>query len=359
MKNLKVFGLILFISFAIYLFLYLRPRDYDYLYKVDDYTVNESYYKEYGTYFFEIEKSDIVSVFHDSLEYHPNHMLVDSVKEIDKNCILVNYASEYEIKLCNEDGVQVSDKYLNGNKVSDDTPIVDANQLKIYNYNKGSIAIWNYKGFDLYYEKGKSSLNFNKDILNTELITQYKKYLYIPNYNQEYYFNELYVLDMSNGKYDIIKFEEYELSFDSRVLGIVGNKIYYLDVKEKKEYSYDIKTQELELIGSEIMKAQYYDSQFKEISITKLINNNEKFKNIDFLDYKVIDDSLYLTFYHSDYIVRLEKKNGIKLLRSYINGVLYLEDDNLYYYDLEKGEILLAKYFEWNFNSDNKIFVTN
>ena len=159
-------GIILILILILFCWFLFQKRDFQVTYEKDGFQITEEYQKKENIYLFTIQK--------DEKEYQT---------------ILMNPHFYYE-------------------------------QMNIINTLNHDFFIWNYRGFYEVSDKSQKSLPlFDKDIYDAKLITKTSDYILIPNYNQEYYFNSVYLLNRKT-----LKYEEWNLKqniyFDSQVLGV-------------------------------------------------------------------------------------------------------------------------------------------
>ena len=63
----------------------------------------------------------------------------------------------------------------------------------------------------------------------------------------------------------------YDISFESYILGTVDNYIYIVDKKNKTEYRLDIKTREMKVVGNDTNGGiTYNNSKYEDISMYTL-----------------------------------------------------------------------------------------
>ena len=233
------------------------------------------------------------------------------------------------------------------NKVND-----EYNKITIHTQSDDAYLLYNYRGFTYINKDTKLSLSlFNKDIYTMPLYYQYNNYLLIPNYNEEHYFSKFYLIDMKNGKVKEIISED-KISYDTIMLGSYKNKIYFLDKKEKQEYYLNIKKEVIKKIDYQILE----NNKLVTKTYNDIVNNNLDFLTKNYIDYKIIDNKLYISYLDKDILI--SEKNISKIVKNDNDVVYYLVGDALYRFDFYHGEVLLLSNFEWNFNSNNMIFIT-
>ena len=356
-KHILLIVLFCIISF----FLYIKFKTYSYTvnYVVDKYKIEESYNKETKKYTFLINDNSIVYPYNFENKYIRNKELINNIK-IYKNeeeiCILP-ISSDLDfyplcnkdniIKTCNLSNIEINDyKYKKYNKDN-----IKHNKLNINYLNDAKFLLYNYKGFYYINENNIEEIKiFNNDLYKIDLIYELNEFLIIPNYNEEYYFTKIFIINMDNGKVKEIKLDN-EISFNSVFLGDYKNNIYLLDKKEEKEYKINIKKLKVEEIDFKILK----DNKLVSIKYKDIVNNNLVFDNKKELSYKIIDNKLYQII--NNYKVLISNKEVNKIIKESNNTIYYLSNDNLYMYNNIYGEVLLINNFEWNFNNTNMIYL--
>ena len=77
------------------------------------------------------------------------------------------------------------------------------------------------------------------------MLTLYlNNYVIIPDYNEQYYFSKLYIININTSRVEEILLDN-KISFNSVFLGDYKNIVYLLDKKEEKEYKINIKKKEV------------------------------------------------------------------------------------------------------------------
>jgi len=359
-KKIKkiLFFVILFIVVGMFFVVRFKSYDYEVNYNVNEFKVIESYSTESSEYKFIIKNSNKEFPYKFKNDYITTKELIESIKiynNEDETCILPisNKISFYPI--CYKDN---SLTYYNLSNTNVDNfkyqqiknNIFDTDNIKVNNTNNNNYLLYNYTGF--YYianDKIKNIKLFEKDVYNIDLIYQLNEYLLIPNYNDNYYFTKLFVVNIKNGKVKEIKLEK-EIAFDSIFLGDYKNKIYLLDKKEEKEYRINMNKLEVEEIEYTILK----NNKLERVSFKEIANNNLLFDNKDEINYEIIDNKLYYII--DNYNILVTDKIVNKIIKQEGNTIYYLSQENLYMYNNTYGEVLLISNFEWNFNNTNMIY---
>ena len=224
------------------------------------------------------------------------------------------------------------------------------NNIKINTLNNNIFLLWDYKEF-VYLNKDKYTTIklFNKDVYNLNLIYQTNKYLLVPNYNENYQFTKLNIINAETTKVKEVKLR-YELYFDSYFLGDYKNKVYLYDSKNELEYYMDLKK-------NDIYKTTYKinnNGKWENTSNQKLKNNKMSFVKDKIINYVLDNNKLYVEL-TNNYLVTNKKVD--KIIKIDELNVFYISKDTLYQFNPYDGEIPLLKYSEWEFNNNNMIFI--
>ena len=171
----------------------------------------------------------------------------------------------------------------------------------------------------------------------------------MPDYDEGYSFNDAYVINMKNGKKEKWNMK-YDISMQSRVVGINNKSIYLVDEKSKIMYEIVPHKKKIRKVSGRILVGD----KFEKTNINKIINNNLVFKPTINYDYQIINNDLYqiidkqktLINNRVDYIVYKDN-----------DSVYYLIKDTLYVYNPLYGNQKLITNFEWEFNNSNTIFI--
>ncbi len=333
--------------------------------KVDDYKVKEKYD---GEYHLEIYNEDITFNYDMNKKYSPQRRLIkkiDTYKNKKYYCLYLKIKDYDTQPICYEDNELIDFRLINNNefeqflynKYKNNITYInkDLNNLNLY-YDNGDIyGIWNYKGIDIISKEQLKTINlFENDVYDNDLVTQVDQYLFIPNYNQEHFFNEVYIIDLKSkeqNKWDLNK----NIYFESYIQGVIDKKIYLVDKKEEKQYEIDVIKRQMKIITDEENLGKLYDLGWKDITMNKLVSNELKFKLKKEEKFIVENDFLY---------ERKSKTRLSNILKPNIitmneKSVYYLSEDILYYYSNELGEVRILKKDEWKYNCLNKIFIYN
>lgn len=262
-------------------------------------------------------------------------------------------------------------------------------KIKVYTNNiilKNYFAINSYNGiYTINNHNSKKVYNvklFKDDIYTRDLSALANKYYITPDYTNEYDFNTLYRVDITNNDVSSFSFD-YSISYNSYVQGVVDDKIYLIDKNNKKQYEINPKKKTVTEIGNESTLAKFYENdKWNEVSIYDLVNSEKYFSYNSFditnTDYTKIDKvgnalSGYYYYYlkngngYDAYRANVQNTKQLKYIftTTDINNIEYV-DDNVYYYSNNSlkvyhdsiGNRTIYEYKEYEFNKSLKYFVT-
>ncbi len=355
MKKLWLLLLVIVLAFAFFLYMYLRPRDYSLTYKLNGYKITEKYLDKYQVYYFKIEDEVYSFDFVKNYRYSPKRKLIYKMA-IDDNCIKPYIKKNNLNKLCFYRNEEESYQEINiSNKSS---KIATKNNIDVFNYLDNTYIIWNYKVLDiLNNDDYKKVALFKKDVYNNLIMAQINDLLVFPNYEDEYEYQELIIVDIKTGKKSIMKLDE-PISNDSYVLGTDKKSIFLVDRKNKIEYEINPYLKKIRIVGNESKLGKIYqEDDFYKISINKLVNSTLTFTYLTPYNYEIINNTLYLSYLDGSLLTKVSDfKNG-RIISIKNDQIYYLLDDTLYLYGPYTGNIKLLQKFEWHFNYENKIFI--
>ena len=346
-SKLFIFIFLFCASFFTYLYVFLKPYDYEKKYQINKYNITESYNKSNNMYKFIVEFDGKKIPFIINHSYIKKRNLIDDIlehKNDDKICLELKNEHLNIYPLCFDDD-NIYATSLTGNS-NNDLFNNEYKEIKINSLNNNSYLLFNYHGFYLINkDKQDDIVLFSNDLYHLDLIYQKDKYLLIPNYNSNHYFNNFYLIDVTNGKVKEIK-SDYDIYFDGYFLGDYKNYIIYVDKKEKKEYFIDIKkgiikqSKYIKIVNNKLVNCLYEELE--------IINENNLF------NYIIEDGFLFLNV--DDIKIKVSDKMVDRIIKIINNEVYYLSNDTLYLNNLFE-EIALLKNFEWNFNKTNMIYL--
>lgn len=367
MKKYIYFVIFTLILFSIYLYVYLRPRNYEINYTINNFNIKESYNTDTKSYYFLISREDLKYDYSYYSSYSPKRKLITKILVNDNdevNCIYPKIKNKESTPICYligslTDYNLIEDNWLDKYRTNIKNTKNTYKDIKINNYFNSSYVVWNYRGF-YYLKKGinKEIKLFNKDVFIDELTILVDNILFVPDYNEKHFFNKIYLIDMETGKYKTWELN-YDISFDSYILGINNKRIYIVDKKNIIEYEIYPKRERINVLGDVDKTGKIFDSNWKDINLERLVNKNYSFSKDLVYNYEVLNNKLYRTYKDSELKTIISNIENPTIVYTNNENVYYLKDDKLYSYNSKYGEKYLMEYFEWNFNYLNKIFVFN
>lgn len=359
--------LIIILIIVLVLFFLFQRKDYTVTYSVNDYEITESYHKEEDYYSFIIKKGEterFAIVYNQHFSSKKNIDQITEYQTETESCITISSNKVRIEPLCTKEETQISyhlvsdemkEKLGVTSETKEDTILTTYNNINVYHYRNHNYYIWNYRGFYHINENTTENIQlFDKDIYNPTLITQVNDTLVIPDYNADYYFDKVILLDMNTGRTTTWTLET-SIYFDSAVLGVYQGELYIIDKHEKTEWQLNIAKQKQERVGTEQKGGKIYDHEWTNVTMNRLLYQENTFKGTTILEYNIKEDGLYAIF--DNHQMKIRESAPSKILSNTDNTVYYLVNDNVYSYNKEEGEKLLLNYFEWNFNSENVIFI--
>lgn len=362
---LLIFGfLILFIAFLIVTFI---PKNYSINYTIGKAVITETYKKDLKYYLFQINNNQTIYPFIMNINYKSKRKLISNIKAVtDKNvsCLIIEVNNEKKY-ICQKDK-QLIDYHLLSKEISAklEIPYVvnkaelieKKNNISVFNYINKTIALWNYKGFYTLSSNGiDNNVLLSKDNYENSLSYQNNRFLIIPNYDESYYFTKMYLYDSQKKELKVIK-SENNISFNSYFLGFYNNEFYLVDRKNSVELKINAeKLTVTNITDKNNMGLLYSNSNWQKISMKKLVSNDYQFKQAKIYNYELINKKLYLNI----------ENNRVLISTCAVDKIVYVDTDNVYYFvgdtlysfNLSSGEKKLIQNSEWNFNTNNQIFI--
>lgn len=362
MKKLKIFQISLVTIFLLFIIFLIKAQDYSKEYTIDEVSIKEKYSKDNKSYYFTFTYKNQTLNFLSEEKYKHHRTLIKEIKVIeDDNNFCLIPQSEYLtfIPLCYDDNKEVHYSLVNNNLKKELDPNLfpktkkdqTYNDIEIYN-REFTYLLWNYDGFYYINDKETKKIDIlSKELYTINLVGYTNDYLVLADYDSNYTFNRFYTIEFKNG--NLKKYElDRSIYFDSYFIGHEKNKIYIVDNKESVMYEFNAKNGKLEKIKSKIL----VNNEWKKVKIKTLINNKQEFEYASNFNYTLEDNNLYLNYKDKDNKT-LISTNVTSIVRINNKDVFYLKEDKLYHFNITTGEELLLRYFEWNFNYANMIYI--
>ena len=355
-KNLLIF-LLVFIGLKQVIFMFDKGHNINY--NIGNYNIKEIYTSNDNNYYFKI-KSDKLSInFQIKENYNKSEKIIKKLhyKKIDDyKCLFPLFKENRQLTdiMCLKDNIIYYANTLNNkniqnyfkkkgykNKYKDKAKQISiTNTQSIYkeNITKNTyIAIETYKGLKLFNGKETEVKIFENDVYKKPISIFTDKYYLVADYNSEYTFNKMHLVNIINGEKITIRSYD-DISFDSYIMGEVDGKIYMFDKENNKQYEIDLEEKMINHIGNK-NNIKYYNGKWTTITLSEAKSEKKftSFKEIE--GYEKVDKvNNYYYFYKKDNdtykIYRADKNN--KKLKTYlfdttdITNITYI-NDNIYY----------------------------
>ncbi len=364
---LLIIAIILIILFILSFF---DNKSYSLEYSLDEYNISENYDDKEKLYYYEITYQKIKYNFINKISYIKDKKLIKDINKYeDEDYLCLTISSPYlETKpLCS----------LNQNLISYNLIPSDFQQeinifysdseeknIKYDNYdifnNSNKILIWSYRGFNYLNNDNVEFIKlFENDVYDIPLATKINNYLVIPDYAQEYNFNKLFIINLDNLEVDTWNIE-YDISYDSYILGINDQSIYLVDRKNGLEYELVPYKKRMRILASGDKKGVIYSKGNEEsINLNKLISSNQSFTYAQNYNYIIDNNQLYLYYNDPTLKIKVSDNQIKKIIHIHNDEVYYLVDDTLYKYSFKYGEQKILSYSELSFNYQNLIFIND
>lgn len=366
-KKLRLL-LIIFLIITFLLLIIFKDNSYSKVYDIDEYKVTEEFNDKQSYYYFQIKYNSLDYELLINRKYSGEKLITNITKYSEKEelCLVLELTIGNPTLVCSKDN-----KLINWNLISDNLKdkippelikeypenSYTEKDITIFNNIDSKIYIWNYKGFDVI-ENGKlKTLNiFDDDVYDTNLIAKVNNYIIIPNYNQKYNFNKIIILNTKTDKIEEWELN-YEISYDSYVMGSYENSIYLVDTKNKIQYELVPHKQKARIIATKNSQGLVYKKEWQKMTVNKMINNKETFTFNIIYNYQISNHILHLSYINSPNTIQVTNNQVDKIVSINDNEVYYLSQNKLFYFNIYDGEKLLAQKEEWLFNNENKIFI--
>ena len=361
MKNKIKFIIIVLILF-LNIFLYLIPSNYTKKYKIQNYNIIEKYVKKDGVYLFTVKDGQATIDIAIYNKYKAKKGLIKKITKID---IENGYCLEFQsdkidfYPICKQDDEYKFFYLINGldqkisssyyKKIKSNKTVYQS--LKIYNLFSKKYLLWNYSNFYYLSDKKNKTINlFDNDYYQIDLATLLNNYLFIPNYDDGYIFDDAFIININNGDISNWKLNN-DISIDSRIIGTYNKSIYLLDEKSKVLYEIVPHKKKVRKVSGRILE----DDKFVKYDIDTIIRDKMSFKPSSYFKYQVINNKLYLVSDNNRILLNNNDIDSIVFIDR--DSVYYLVADTLYLFNPYYGNVKLISNFEWKFNNNNLIFI--
>ena len=355
-KNLIIFLLVyLGLKYIIFIF----DKGHVVNYNIGNFNIKETYLSKDNSYYFKIKSDKFNTNFQIKENYKKSEKIIKKLyyKKIDDyKCILPIFKGNSQLLdiMCTKDNIiyyantlnnenikKEFEKYKYKNKYQDKAKQISiSNTQSIYkeNIKKNTyIALETYKGLKLFNGKETEIKLFENDVYKKPISIFTDKYYLVADYNSEYTFNKMNLVNIINGEKITIRSYD-DISFDTYIMGEVEGKIYLFDKESNKEYEIDLEEKMINQIGNKD-KILFYNGKWTTITLNEAKSGKRFTTHKDIQGYEKVDKiNNYYYFYKKDnnkyQVYRADIKN--KNLKTYlfattdITNVTYI-NDNIYY----------------------------
>lgn len=369
-NSVKIIGLIIILLIIIFTVTRCNTsKSYSLEYNIKKYDISENYDINKELYYYEISKDNIKYNFIYKSEHLEETKLIKNIKEYESGsykCLTIDSNYIESKPLCSKDE-KLIDYHLINDELKEELQSYFKKPEQInkkYNnyilYANENILIWNYKGFNYLNKKEIKEIDlFKKDIYEIPISAQLNEYIVIPDYEQNYNFNKMYVINLET--YEVEEWTlNYDISFNSYVNGVHDKSIYITDIKNSTQYELVPHKQKMRVVGKKGKQGVVYKNGIEEkISINELTKKQITFTSSNPYIYTIEKNYLYLTYLDSNIKTKISNNKIDKIISVNNDTIYYLKDSILYRYNQEYGEIKVIEYEEWNYNNINPIFIDN
>lgn len=355
-KNLIIF-LLIYIGLKQVIFVFDKGHVVNY--NIGNFNIKETYSSNDNNYYFKIKSDNLNTNFQINENYKKSEKIIKKLyyKKIDDyKCLFPIFKDDRQLTdiMCIKDNIIYYANTLNNEKIQkefekygykdkyQDTSkqISITNTQSIYkeNIKKNTyIAIETYKGLKLFNGKETEVKIFENDVYKKPISIFTDKYYLVADYNSEYTFNKMHLVNIINGEKITIRSYD-DISFDSYIMGEVDGKIYLFDKENNKQYEIDLEEKMINHIGNK-NNIKYYNGKWTEIVLNEAKSEKKFTTHKDVKGYERVDKiNNYYYFYKKEdnkyKAYRADKKN--KKLKTYlfdttdIENITYINDD-IYY----------------------------
>lgn len=353
MKKHVVLIICLIILFIIFIFFYLKKVNYELEYEIDDFKIIEKYDKDKSSYYFTITYDNQVFELASLEDYTNKRKLIENINITEnENSICL----DFETNVISLYSICAGDQGLYTANIDNQADFTTTDSYENININKlddKTYLLWNYHDFIYLNNNTQEKLTlFSKDIYNLSLIYDFDNYLIVPDYEQNYLFNKIFVIDTNRAKIDTIELR-FDVYFDSYFLGNDAKDVYIYDLRENQEFYIDLNKEEIYTTKNQIL----VNGEWESISNQTFQNERPVFTKIEPIEINLKDNHLYMQIPDGETEVLITNREVSELVKVDGLNIYYISGDILYKYNPFDGETALIKYSEWNFNHQNMVFI--
>lgn len=394
-------GIIILCTFLIISIRKILLKKYSITYHINNYSIKEIYIKDNNhTYDLIIRNKKNTYIYRINHNFHKKKKIITNIKTFKSNnliCIIPSYQKNMTSSIyCNLGNEQVSPDYLINVKNKDfikmqkkikdyQIPVLNTSIEKPKNYKNIKVFqknisqdsiyyLWDYKGIyvltnkNIIYKKILKE-DLYENILSTTVGTNF---ILFDNTSVSG-IDKVYIYDEEKGKVKKVVLNK-KISKDSYINGVINNTVYITDKREKKEYTFNVKTEKIEEIDEDGTVYIVYDNkERKELSKSDYFMTEQFFSNM-IIDNKEISESPikkendYYYYFDDDKLYQIykeEPKHKILLLslenvkdwNIYDDKIILIKEDTIYCYTNETGlkEIINSNELKYNYKNIYKV----
>ena len=366
----------------------------------------QNYDDEEDNYYFEISYNDVTFNIHTNYDFKKHNYVISDVYYFENDsykCIypvfktddiitdvlcklgndIENYTNIKGMYADIDEFVLSIVEYDSSKFLSNEENIISEDSINYYkgNSNNELIALENYKGIYIINDVIDNIKLFSKDIYTKNISGFIDNYYAVANYNNDYDFNEVFVINLDSGKKSVLT-RDKSISFDSIYQGAVDNKLYFIDKTNKVQY--EVSNKRISKYGDVDSNIKVYkNNSWNEINFYDATNseyimsdyeidntfNNIKYAKVDKLGNKM--SGYYYLYEKVDSVYRVYKVSVQNInIRKYlftttnINNIVYLNDsvyyinkDSIYRYSDNDGNKIVLRSSELEFNNNIKFTI--
>lgn len=390
MKKYKIYLIVAVIILFIPIIYKMTITHHKVTYEKDKYRVEETFEikDKKHIYTLDIQKGKQEYSFQIENKVNKRKKIVKSIKTYQEKkitCIVPTVINQKEKEIyCTKDNLQVSKEVLKEDKdfqkilkkakitiEEEDRKTKNYKNMKVYQANIPeyfSLIIWNYKGINLLSQKELKEVKIlNHDLYDNIEATLTSRYFVLLENTPVEGIQKIYAYDKKKEKVNQITLEN-RISKDSYINGVEDDLVYITDRKAKKQYTLNVKKEELKEVSTEEGYIKFTDHKKQVLSITDFFEKDEYFENERILNKKITkskdlvkENNIYYFKEENTFYRQIPGKNKVKLMEKENveewnlvgDKILFRIENQLYLFDEKEGIKVLLEYNELKYNAKN------
>ncbi len=333
-KLIKVLLILIFVIVFINLLVNIlfRSKSYEEMYEIENFEITEKYDSEKELYFYTVIDENNKYDFIIEDDFVDNKKLIEEIKYINESCIEVKGKINF-YDICLDDNTNYF--YI---EVDNSKELKEEENIIIYNSSSYNFLFWNYNGFiNVEKENIEKIKIYNKDIYFPESIYQLDNYIYIPNYDNEVYYNSYYLINTDNLNYKEYKLSE-NIKYNLEFIDYTGDILKLYDKTNSQQLEINIFKETIKTKN----KIIYSESEIN------LLNQNEADR------YEIKEDSIIYTLGEKETILKIDAE---KILYQKEDTVIYIEENIIYEFNHLEGIKKLVTNTNWEFDTQYLVYI--